>query len=170
MSRWASNNNTCITQAAVLVTSQIAGFMTIKTHNNVVERWFSMTARDLIDLLAGKRLSVYIANLTAKPTHWPNFMIVAFASNAPTGITQSRDDDPHMLKDRGPVLTPHDKFNSDLTVNGDRYEPPERSSEKVDRHSTIKESVNISKTYWSEDLSLSDQHSTNRNKFMNMYT
>lgn len=49
--------------------------MTIETYRNVVERQYFMPARDLMDILPGKALYVYIANLTAMPVNLPKFMI-----------------------------------------------------------------------------------------------
>lgn len=61
--------------AAVLASYGGPGLMTVERHGDVVER-YSMTARNHIDTLQGKRFYAYIANLTANPEHFPKLMIV----------------------------------------------------------------------------------------------
>lgn len=46
--------------------------MMIETHSKVIERKYSIAACILIDNLPGKQFYVYIENLTAKSTNWPN--------------------------------------------------------------------------------------------------
>lgn len=68
------NNNTCIWQAAVLVSCTTAGLMKIVTRGNVVDRWCSMAALGLTDNFPGKLFYVFIANMTIKPAKLSKLM------------------------------------------------------------------------------------------------
>lgn len=120
------------TQAAVLVSCQSAGLMTIETDHDVVECRCSITARGLMYILTGKQFYTYIANLTARPGNLQRFVIVDSASNAATCIIHARDDETHILKDEGAITTQCDKFNTDPIANSICYTPSEGRDEQMD--------------------------------------
>lgn len=62
-----------------------------------------MIAQGLMGLLFGKLVYLCMANLTPSPVNREKFMIVAYASNAPPSMIHSRDDEPHILNDEGPI-------------------------------------------------------------------
>lgn len=62
--------------ATVLVNCHGPGLMIIETHRNFVKLQCSMTVQGLMDILSGKLLYVYNADLTAEPVNWLKFMIV----------------------------------------------------------------------------------------------
>lgn len=51
-----------------------------------------------------------------------------------------------MSTDEHPIPTQNDKLNSDATINGVRYKPPECCTEQVDRHNAVSDSDEISRT------------------------
>lgn len=83
--------------------------------------------------------------MTAKPAYLPKPKIVSYASCAPTFVIHARDDEQHMLKEKGPTPTQYDKSNSSPTVNSVRYMHTEHCNEQVDHHNTMKESDKNSK-------------------------
>lgn len=70
-------------QAALSVSSQDAGLMTIATHGNVFERRCSMPAQVLMEILPGEPTFVYTGTLTAKLANLPKLLRASFASSAP---------------------------------------------------------------------------------------
>lgn len=129
-----------------------------------------MTDRDLIDILPGRLFYVDIANMTAKLINLPKFMILAYASSVSTGIFYARRDEPRMLTDGWSILTKCSKFNSDHSIRAVRYKPPRWCQEQVDYYNAVKQSDESSKTDWREYLSLADDSSINRDKFITMLT
>lgn len=95
-----------------------------------------MSARSLMDILAGKPFYVFIPNLTAKPVDLPKLMIVASASNARSSIVHARDVDPCITKVRGRALL---QCNATNSVHLVCYQSPERRDEQMDRHNAVKE-------------------------------
>lgn len=103
--------------AAVLVSCDGAGVMTVEARGHVVECQCSITTRDMMDILHGKPIFVYIANMTANPVRLQKFMIVLYAPNAPICIKHAKDDEQYMLNEEDSVPEQGDKFNSDPTIN-----------------------------------------------------
>lgn len=58
-----------------------------------------------MDILPEKRFYVYISDMTSKLVNFPNFIMVAYASSAPTCIIHARDDELHMLTDECSLLS-----------------------------------------------------------------
>lgn len=126
------------TQAAVLVSCKGAGPMIIETHDNVIGRWYCITAKSEMAILRGKPFYICIANMTAKPGNLSKFITLVYCSSAPTCIIQGREDEPHMLEERGLMSMQNDKCNSEHTANAIRYKLAERSTEQKNRHNAEK--------------------------------
>lgn len=63
-----------------------------------------------------------------------------------------------------------DKVNSDPTFNAATYKPPERYDELLHIQINANELDETSKTHWSEELSLRENYSACRDKFIIMLT
>lgn len=59
-----------------------------------------------------------------------------------------------MLKEKGPIYMPFDKFNSGTTANVGCYKTPEHCNKQVGRQNSVKESDKILKIDWRKDLIL----------------
>lgn len=144
--------------------------MTIETHQNVAEHRCSLPARGLIDILPLMPFYPYLANLTTNLISLLQFMIVASSSNAMKCFINASYDEPYLLEEEDPVLSQCDNLNSDTTIHDGCNKPPERRDELVDHHNAVKESDEIWKTNWHEDLTLPKQHCAYRDKFVDMLT
>lgn len=125
---------------AVLLRCQGAGIMTIETHGHVVEHWYSMNARGLMDSLRGMPFFIYIANIKDKQVNLPKVRMVPYASSAPACITHANDVDLLMLANKGLNLTQSNKQNPNPTVLAVQYRPPDLCNKQLNRHNAVKQS------------------------------
>lgn len=109
-------------------------------------------------------------NMTAKLGNLLNFMIVAYMSSRSKFIIHTRDGNWHMLTYEDLIPRQCDKFHSDPSCNASRYKPPESHDQQVDLPSPVKQPDEILKTAWREDLTLLDDFSAYRDKFINILT
>lgn len=157
-------------QAAVLVSSESAGLITIATHCWVFERQCSMTTKGLMDILLGKLVYVYLVNPTAKAAVLTIIILAASASNATSCVIQAQNDESYMWKYEVPILTQCDKSNSYPTLNAFCFKLPENWNEQLDHHNSVKESNKMLNIDWREDITSPDKYSANRDKSVNMRT
>lgn len=64
-------------------------------------------------------------------------MIVANASSAQACNIHTMDDELHLLRNGGHILTHWDSESTDPTVNVGRYEPQEHHNKQRNRHNAI---------------------------------
>lgn len=76
-----------------------------------------------MDILPGKPVYVYIANLTAKSVNLPKCMIVATAYNAPQCIIIANDDESCTMENEGQASMQSD---STISVHALHFKPRER--------------------------------------------
>lgn len=98
------------------------------------------------------------------------FMIAGYASSAPASIIHVRGDKPNGLRDECSIPMQCDIFNLNSIINAVRYKPRKRNSERMDRHSAVKQSNEVSKPDWPEYLTLSGEYPAYSNKLINMPT
>lgn len=147
-------------QAAVLVSCQSFGTMTIEIHGNVIERRCSMTARGLMNILLGKRFYIYILIVMANRVNLPKFMILSYVLSAPACIIYARSDEPYMLKNEASIPTQCEHGITDPPVNIVRNKQQERHDEQVDRHNFVKQLDENSHMNWRKEIVVPDQVST----------
>lgn len=123
-------------QAVVLVTFRGAGLMRIENHWRIVEHRCSKTAQGLMDLLHGKPLYVFIANLPAKLVNLTKFMIIATVPNAPSCTIHALDEDPCTMEKRDQPSTQCPPAISRHIIH---YKPPEGWNEPLDKHNAVNE-------------------------------
>lgn len=75
-----------------------------------------------------------------------------------------------MLEEDSPILGQCDSFNSDPITNASSYMPFKRCDVQVDCQNELKESDKILKADMCKELTLHNENSVNRNKFVNRLT
>lgn len=73
-----------------------------------------------------------------------------------------------MLTDEGLIPMQCNKLNSDPTIRKVPYKKPKCIDEQVDRQNAIKQSREISKTYWHKELMVPDKYSAMSEKCITM--
>lgn len=90
-----------------------------------------------MDILPGKPVYLYIANLTSNLASLPSLMIVASASSALSCIIHARNEEHCTTEYRGQAAK---QCRSSNLVHSVHYKPLERLNEEVDRQITVRES------------------------------
>lgn len=72
-----------------------------------------------------------------------------------------------MWKDEEPTQMKCQKFISNSTIYGVRWKPPELLENQGDRHNIVKETDELSKSDWREDLTSAEVYSAYRDIFVN---
>lgn len=93
--------------------------------------------------LPGRPIYVLDSNLTEKPVTLLRCMIVAFVLIASTCIIHSRDDEPFMLKNKGPTTKQSDNSDSYARKNAFLSKRPERHHKQKDRKNAAKQSQKV---------------------------
>lgn len=112
------------TPATVLIRCQGAGIMKIEMHRIIVDRQRCMTGQDLMELLPENPSFVYITNLTTKPVNFPEFMIVAISSNAPTCRVHLSEDGQPRVHSKEENTTHSKKNDNEHSIKDAHYKLP----------------------------------------------
>lgn len=89
-----------------------------------------------MDLITGKLLHVYGANLTVKPGNLPKLMIISSACNALSCIIHELDDVPYLRESESQTLMHRVSTNS---VHAIQYKAMELLDEQVNRTNALEE-------------------------------